>query len=156
MLFSLHFRCRVHEVDLHVSTLVSFAWWIPCVFVPSALTRSDPLLSDAWGQGWSGVRRVFWPWALCGGGGAPYCRTLAGGLRAHLVAVFGPLWWCFPACEGLLVGLPCRGHFGSSCFSSFVSLGHVFVWVRPLLGWLALSLLSPWVTLLRWFPTCTV
>ena len=61
MLFSLHFRCRVHEVDLHVSALVSFAWWIPCVFVPSALTLSDPLLSDAWGQGWSGVRRVFWP-----------------------------------------------------------------------------------------------
>ena len=116
MLLAVQLQRHVRVFDLPAFTLVHSACWIPLVYIPLALTLSGPVLSDAWGQGWSGVRRVFWPRALCGGVGAPCCRTLAGGLHEHLVAASWSLLWCFTACEGPLVGLPRRGHFGSSCY----------------------------------------
>jgi len=142
VLLAVHLQSQVHGFDLSAFQLVPSACWVPLVFVPLALTLSGPMPSDAWGQGWSGVRRVFWPCALCGGVGAPCCRTLAGGLHKHLAAVFGSLLWCFAACEGPLVGLPCRGHLDpratSPCLSFGSSVGAVCL-ARGTIWWLALS-----------------
>lgn len=89
MLLCVHLRLHGQVIDLALSAfaLLLSACWIPRAIVSLALTLSDPMTSDCWGQGWSGVRGVFWPCALCGGVGAPCCRTLAGELRKHLVTI---------------------------------------------------------------------
>jgi hypothetical protein len=52
----------------------------------------------------------------------------------------GSLSWCFAACEGPLVGLPCRGHFGFSCCWSFFRLSRA-CWLSPF--WVAFGSFAP-------------
>lgn len=89
------------------SRLCIFHWLSPC---PTLCFRT---LGD---RGGLACAESFGLVPSAGEFGAPCCRTLAGGLHKHLVADAGSLLWCFAACEGPLVGLPRRGHFGSSCY----------------------------------------
>ena len=83
-------------VDFDSSTCHVFgcaSYTVPAWTAFTGSTLSDPLRSDHGDLGWSGVRGVFWPSALRGGG--------RGSLQPH------PCWWVVQAFRCPLIGSSC-------------------------------------------------